>query len=175
MIDWGKVWLAFLAVGTAEPTRILFGSCNKVELHNPLWPHIVARKPAVWIWGGDNVYADKLQRVEWRPRWENPRPRAVFHPTTEAALRGLYAAQLAQPGYAALRQMEQQNQTVILGTWDDHDFGINDGDRTFAGKAWSQVCAPLLVSSIAPRVARSPAQPVLLIAHLTVKLTWHCL
>ena len=30
------------------------------------------------------------------------------------------------PGYARMREL-----AIVLGTWDDHDFGANDADRTF--------------------------------------------
>lgn len=37
---------------------IAFGSCNKVSLPNLLWDDIRGTNPDVWIWGGDNIYAD---------------------------------------------------------------------------------------------------------------------
>ena len=37
---------------------IAFGSCNKVELENLLWDDIKDTDPVLWIWGGDNIYAD---------------------------------------------------------------------------------------------------------------------
>jgi len=40
----------------ADGYRINFGSCNKPELPQVLWPHINKRQGNAWIWGGDNVY-----------------------------------------------------------------------------------------------------------------------
>jgi len=39
---------------------IAFGSCNKQFLENKLWDDIIEQQPDVWIWGGDNVYADTI-------------------------------------------------------------------------------------------------------------------
>lgn len=41
-------------------TRIAFGSCSKVEQPQPLWDVMLKREPlpSVFMWGGDNVYAD---------------------------------------------------------------------------------------------------------------------
>ncbi|CAK0907457.1 unnamed protein product [Prorocentrum cordatum] len=53
----------------------------------------------------------------------------------EAYLRSTYERQLAEPGYAQL----VNSSVPIVGTWDDHDYGVNDGDKSFDGKRWSQV------------------------------------
>ena len=37
---------------------IAFGSCNNQNLPNDLWREIIKNDPDVWIWGGDNIYAD---------------------------------------------------------------------------------------------------------------------
>ena len=46
-------------------TRIAFGSCNKPELPQPLWPAITAFKPDVFVWLGDVVYADTYIVFPW--------------------------------------------------------------------------------------------------------------
>ena len=104
----------------ATTTRILFGSCNKVELEQTLWNPIVARKPSAWIWAGDAVYGDTLQ---WRLL---PFPRPTWKPATIKKLEALYKKQKAHPGYQALLKTG----VPVLGTWDDHDFGVNDADHT---------------------------------------------
>ncbi len=92
--------------------RILFGSCNRPELAQPLWVPILNLKPFAWIWLGDIVYAD-----------------------TEdvARIRALYTSQRAQAGYAKLAAS-----AFVMGTWDDHDYGVNDGGSEFPSKAGSQ-------------------------------------
>lgn len=38
-----------------EVTKIAFGSCNKANVEQPLWPVIESTNPDLWIWMGDNV------------------------------------------------------------------------------------------------------------------------
>lgn len=91
---------------------IAFGSCNRVDLPNLLWDDILNTEPDVWIWGGDNIYADTDDMK---------------------ALRAMYDQQKKEPNYRKLAQT-----TDVLGTWDDHDYGLNDGGVEFKAKAASQ-------------------------------------
>ncbi|MCL6265371.1 alkaline phosphatase D family protein [Flagellimonas myxillae] len=92
--------------------RIAFGSCNKQDLDNLYWDDILKLDPQVWIWGGDNIYAD-TDDME--------------------LLKSLYAQQNKVEGYALLK-----SQVPVIGTWDDHDYGLNDGGEEFTMKAGSQ-------------------------------------
>ena len=111
-------------------TRIAFGSCSSTDEEQPLWRHILAMNPApaVWIWGGDNVYADanihegSLVSVA-----------QVYQNQSSDVHERMYNEQLAHPGYAALTA-----RTPIIGTWDDHDFGIDNGHRLFPHAAERQ-------------------------------------
>lgn len=99
----------------AEPTPdfiVAFGSCNMAQEPNPFWDDILVENPNVWIWGGDIVYAD-TDDVE--------------------RLRSIYAMQDTVAGYNKLKQ-----EVPIIGTWDDHDFGLNDGGSDFSIKKESQ-------------------------------------
>jgi len=130
---WMALWLRLLVAleasfADASPTRLLFGSCNDARMAQPLWPHVLSRRPDVWIWGGDNIYADRLEP------WRVLGGRQPFRPADEAYLRSTYERQLAEPGYAQL----VNSSVPIVGTWDDHDYGVNDGDKSFDGKRWSQ-------------------------------------
>ena len=91
---------------------IAFGSCNKQFLENKLWDDIIEQQPDVWIWGGDNVYADTDNMVK---------------------LKADYDKLLNNEGYKAL-----MSSTKILGTWDDHDYGMGDGGVNFKAKKESQ-------------------------------------
>ena len=91
---------------------IAFGSCNKASLPNLLWDDIQQTKPDVWIWGGDNIYADTADMQK---------------------LRAMYGAQKAVPGYKKLIASVD-----VIGTWDDHDYGLNDGGAEFLAKRESQ-------------------------------------
>ena len=91
---------------------IAFGSCNKQNSENKLWGPILEHKPKAWIWGGDNIYSD----------------------TDDMDLMAShYEQQLNQKGYDSLIKKVQ-----LFGTWDDHDYGINDGGIEFVAKAESQ-------------------------------------
>jgi alkaline phosphatase D len=97
---------------TTTVTRIAFGSCNKQYLDQPFWPTIGAQDPQVWLWLGDNIYADTLNM---------------------AALASMYDQQAQHPGY---RQFAAGRR--VFGTWDDHDYGANDAGRTFPKRDSSQ-------------------------------------
>ncbi|MCL5246085.1 alkaline phosphatase family protein [Cellulophaga sp. 20_2_10] len=100
-----------VAVSESDFT-IAFGSCNKHDEVNPLWDDVLATNPNIWIWGGDNIYADTDDMEE---------------------LRGVYEAQNNVPGYKTLRQT-----VPVIGTWDDHDYGLNDGGVEFKAKKESE-------------------------------------
>lgn len=96
----------------AEISRIAFGSCAKQDWEQPIWNAVLAARPDVFIWLGDNIYGDSRDPDVLAAKWQ----------------------QLAsQPGYQALVR-----QTQIVGTWDDHDYGENDAGREFPLKAESQ-------------------------------------
>mmetsp|Transcript_2083 Transcript_2083/g.4441 ORF Transcript_2083/g.4441 Transcript_2083/m.4441 type:complete len:517 (-) Transcript_2083:140-1690(-) len=52
-----------------------------------------------------------------------------FVPADGPKLSAMYDALLADPGYSGLVKSMGGNERH-LGTWDDHDYGLNDGDRT---------------------------------------------
>jgi len=91
---------------------IAFGSCNKQYVENVLWKEVLKHNPKVWIWGGDNVYSDTDDMKK---------------------LKDDYDKQLQQEAYQKLVKT-----TKILGTWDDHDYGLNDGGTEFHAKNASQ-------------------------------------
>jgi alkaline phosphatase D len=91
---------------------IAFGSCNRTDLPNNLWDDIYNTQPNLFIWGGDNVYADT----------DNMKKLAAFYKTLNE-----------QPGYAKIHA-----EIPVIGTWDDHDYGMNDGGAYFKAKAESQ-------------------------------------
>ena len=106
------------ACAAAAPnTRILFGSCNKHDMPQPLWPSVLERNPSAWIWGGDIIYGDYI--AEWLPK-------VLFKPKGPAYLVEAYDRQNAVPGYDELLARD----IPVIATWDDHDFGLNDADAT---------------------------------------------
>ncbi len=92
--------------------RIAFGSCNKATVENKLWDDILKQKPNLWIWGGDNIYSDT----------DNMNKMKID-----------YQKQLSVVGYKEL-----MTTATIIGTWDDHDYGLNDGGIEFHKKRESE-------------------------------------
>lgn len=92
--------------------RIAFGSCNKTTLPQPLWKPIIASQPNVWVWLGDIIYADTEDM---------------------SAMQKMYETQLNQKDYMKLRK-----QTDIIGVWDDHDYGLNNGGKEYSKRHESQ-------------------------------------
>jgi alkaline phosphatase D len=91
---------------------IAFGSCNRQYLPQPLWQPILADRPDLWIWMGDNIYGDTADMD---------------------VLQAKYQLQNQVEGYQNLKA-----EVPIVGVWDDHDYGINDGGKFFAQKKESR-------------------------------------
>ncbi|XP_078443697.1 calcineurin-like metallo-phosphoesterase superfamily protein isoform X2 [Wolffia australiana] len=133
-------WSSPGAVGVdATPqlvSRIAFGSCAKQGTPQPIWSAISEFDPHIFIWLGDNIYGDNKRplRVFGKERtigpWKNL---PLFFASPEQELRERYRIQKSNPGYSNLRSRAQ-----IIGTWDDHDFGLNDAGKEFSGKNISQ-------------------------------------
>ncbi len=93
-------------------SRIAFGSCAEAGKPQPVWDPILARKPDLFMFLGDNIYAD----------------------TRDAAvMKRKYAELAAQPGFARLRET-----TPLVAMWDDHDFGENDAGGDYPQKEASR-------------------------------------
>ena len=45
--------------------RIAFGSCSHPRLDQPLWRVVASRRPVAFVWGGDSIYADKFEGLDW--------------------------------------------------------------------------------------------------------------
>ena len=95
-------------------TRIAFGSCAEQADQQPIWDAILAYKPELFIFAGDNVYGD-------------------FSTADAGPLRKAYARADAIAGYNKLRDSVSH-----LAVWDDHDYGLNDGGGDFPHKAVSK-------------------------------------
>lgn len=138
---WFLLLLSFLCRGSAaseEPliSRIAFGSCSNQSAPQPIWNAIINFNPQLFIWLGDNIYGDirrpfKLFGKErtFGP-WKNA-PR--FVPVTKEEMQLRYNRAKSNPGYSRLREIAR-----VIGTWDDHDYGLNDAGKEFSGKNISQ-------------------------------------
>jgi alkaline phosphatase D len=110
--------IGFLASITAassqEPPleRIAFGSCARQYEPQPIWDAVVAMKPERFLFIGDNIYGDSQDMNVLRAKYE----------------------QLgAQAGFQKLRAT-----CPVLATWDDHDYGANDGGADYPMRRESQ-------------------------------------
>lgn len=98
-------------------TRFAFGSCASEIREQGFWNTIAATDPQLFMMIGDNVYGD----TNWRGDAEL------------GTLRASYAKLASIPSFAAFRA-----RVPMLTTWDDHDYGFNDGGREFGFKGWSE-------------------------------------
>ena len=97
----------------SEPfSRIGIGSCNVQERPQPHWGLLMDSRVELWVWLGDNVYADTEDM---------------------AAMKSTYEMQFNRADYARFRAA-----VPIIGTWDDHDYGENDSGKWYPKKRESQ-------------------------------------
>ena len=117
----GSLWVIALSVArpaSASPpadrliSKIAFGSCARQEQPQPIWDKIVGLRPHLFLFIGDNIYGDS-EDME--------------------VLKAKYAKLAAVPGFARLRES-----CTLLATWDDHDYGVNDGGRELPQRDASQ-------------------------------------
>jgi alkaline phosphatase D len=95
--------------------RIGFGSCSQQDSEEQPWNDIIASKPDIWIWGGDNIYGDSH---------------------SPGILEAKYTLQKNRGTYQQLVKT-----CPVTGTWDDHDYGSNDGGAFFSIKKESKKLA----------------------------------
>ncbi len=55
--------------GDRELTRIAFGSCAKSDKPQPIWDAVLAARPDLFIFLGDNVYLDTRDPVVMRRKY----------------------------------------------------------------------------------------------------------
>jgi alkaline phosphatase D len=94
--------------------RLSVGSCANQKVAQPIWQTILADRPDLHIFGGDNVYASD-------------------QPWSLAQLQEAYALAAKHEGMAQLMRS-----VPYMAIWDDHDYGMNDGGVEFAGKQASK-------------------------------------
>lgn len=85
-----------------------FGSCNNQNIQNKMWREIVKNQPDVWVWGGDVIYSDTHDM---------------------AFMKQNYTKQKNDTAYQTFLK-----KVPVIGTWDDHDYGKNDGGKEYPEK-----------------------------------------
>jgi alkaline phosphatase D len=92
--------------------RIALGSCARQNDPQPIWDAIVAARPDLFLFLGDNIYADTEDMQVMRAKY----------------------AQLGRiAGFRKLRDT-----CPVMAVWDDHDYGVDDGGSEYPKKAQSQ-------------------------------------
>ena len=105
---------AFAGSGETEQiiSKICFGSCLKVSRPQPVWKAINSLRPDLFIFLGDNIYADTDDPLHLKKAW----------------------IKLGrEPGFQKLCE-----QSIVHAIWDDHDYGKNDAGKEFKIKRESQ-------------------------------------
>lgn len=103
-------------VAAAGPAleRIGVGSCLRQDQPQPIFDAILEDDFDLFVFLGDNVYGD----VESEDLRE---------------LRDAYRMQASADGFSRLREA-----VSLSATWDDHDYGLNDGGADFFGREEAQ-------------------------------------
>lgn len=96
----------------AQRLRLAFGSCARQDKPQPIWQAIAAAHPDLFVFLGDNLYADARDEATLRQRYQEFR-----------AVQPLQAFRRATPHVAI---------------WDDHDFGDDDEGADYPLKRLSQ-------------------------------------
>ncbi len=97
----------------SKPIKLIaFGSCHRASSTTDIWQMIAAQEPDIWVWAGDIIYGDSPKYTTLSKK------------------------------YKQLRQLKSyQNllqKATVVGIWDDHDYGKNNGGIEFPGKVASQ-------------------------------------
>jgi alkaline phosphatase D len=92
--------------GTSRDFRVAFGSCPRFQEDRlqPIWTAVTAYEPELFLWIGDNIYGDSLYPEILQEEYRRQRDVAGLQPL--------------------LRSVSN------LAVWDDHDYGLNNQDRT---------------------------------------------
>jgi alkaline phosphatase D len=106
------VFISFNAKSQTSTFRIAFGSCAHEDHPLPVFNTIIKQKPNLFIFLGDNIYADT----------DDPE-----------VMRQKYKLLSANKGFKKLIKT-----TPVIATWDDHDYGRNDAGRHYPMKEESK-------------------------------------
>ena len=98
--------------GDEAVKSIIFGSCIRQDQPAPLLELMADKKTDVVIFLGDNIYGDSTDMSVLKAKYEQ--------------LREL-------PGFEGL-----VGEAITLATWDDHDYGVNDGGADYAQREASE-------------------------------------
>lgn len=93
---------------TMSIDKIAFGSCYRPGKNPKIWDNIAKQAPDLFIFAGDNIYADTRDMAEMREKYDELLNEVPFR--------------------------NFRNKVPILATWDDHDYGENDAGAEYPAK-----------------------------------------
>ena len=114
----------FLSIFTAKLTfadreissdvdfKIAFGSCGKQGHPLPIFDEVIKQDPNLFIFLGDNIYGDTNDMDILRKKYEELGNKESYKNLIE--------------------------NTEVLATWDDHDYGQNDAGKHYPHKEESK-------------------------------------
>jgi len=109
---YGRVpFAALTAPAGRAPVRIAFGSCARVQIdpEQRIFDAVRQTEPDLFVWLGDNIYGDSERPELLAEEYRRQRNVAALEPL--------------------LVSVPQ------IATWDDHDFGLNNADRTYSARS----------------------------------------
>jgi alkaline phosphatase D len=102
-----------LAALSDEPLRrVAFGSCNDQTKRQDHWKWIARENPQLWIWLGDNIYADRASLDDRRAWYQLLKDNSDYRKFID--------------------------QVPVIGTWDDHDYYNENADGAYGDKDGSK-------------------------------------
>ena len=93
-------------------TRIAFGSCGSQNNELPIFNTVATHQPDLFIFLGDNIYGDTEDMQVLRNKYNQLGNKQSY--------------------------INMKNNTSILATWDDHDYGWNDAGKYYKYKEESK-------------------------------------
>ncbi|MFN3940906.1 MAG: alkaline phosphatase D family protein, partial [Chitinophagales bacterium] len=111
-------WVVNGRPAPGKTSRIAFGSCYDQGRASQIWEQVKNTNPDLFIWAGDIIYPD-------RPiPWPGNNLDKIQHK---------YALVKSSATYSDLIKT-----IPVIGIYDDHDFGANNGGKTYKWRKESQ-------------------------------------
>ena len=117
-------------VSKSGPLSIAFGSCFRIfDMKNHIFKTIQENDPHVWTWMGDAAYTDdtKMSGFKKDNSLSLEHIKMKFEETTNDPCKIILIIVL-------IDYKEFAKGRKIIGVWDDHDYGVNDGNKNFPKK-----------------------------------------
>jgi hypothetical protein len=96
-------------------SRIAFGSCAKHWQPQPIWDAVIAKKPDLFLFLGDNIYGDTDGTTAWL--------------VSKGQMAGEWNRLADKPEFQKARAA-----FPFMATWDNHDYGSHAGGSEFPVK-----------------------------------------